>query len=284
LVNTTRGINGLVFDVAGLANSTLSAADFVFRVSPTGAFNEAANPPSSWASAAAPTLIDVTAGTETTPARIRLEWADNAIANRWLQIKLLANANTGLTQSQVFYVGHLLGETNGNLSGGVFQVSVADITAIRPNVGFAANVNSLFDLNKNGLVQVSDITSMRSFVGIGQLRLITIPPAGSNEEGENGIGGANFVATPSADSQKKDTAGDPNGVNKAPQMIRGRLTQENYDVPLPMRRVEPKPEDHPGDWIGKGDATVEAMSDTPVDLLSLDDYFAKLSRKRTSRL
>ncbi|MFO0014801.1 MAG: Ig-like domain-containing protein, partial [Planctomycetota bacterium] len=132
LINTTRGINGLVFDVGGLTAASLTASDFVFRMSPTGAFNEATNPPSSWAAAPAPSLVNVTAGTATTAARVRLEWADNAIADRWLQVKVLANANTGLLSPEVFYVGHLYGEVNGSTSGGLFSVSIGDATAIRP--------------------------------------------------------------------------------------------------------------------------------------------------------
>ncbi|MFZ4733739.1 MAG: lamin tail domain-containing protein, partial [Pirellulales bacterium] len=44
LINSSRGINGLVLDVAGLANTNLTAADFSFRMSPQGAFDAAANP------------------------------------------------------------------------------------------------------------------------------------------------------------------------------------------------------------------------------------------------
>jgi len=184
LINSSSGINGLLLDVAGLASANLQGSDFTFRVSPTGAFNEATNPPSSWIDATAPSLIDVIDGGVTSPSRVRLEWPDDSIVNRWLQIRILASARTGLLAPQTYYIGHLYGETNGTLTDGSFLVQIADINVIRPGVGSIAPVTSRIDLNKNGLVQVSDILLMRSFVGIGILRNITIPASGSDAEGE----------------------------------------------------------------------------------------------------
>jgi hypothetical protein len=184
VINNSRGINGLVFDVAGLASNHLSAGDFQFRVSPLGAFNESQNPPSSWELGPSPSSIIVDVGTAVSPARIRLEWADNEIANRWLQLKVKANAATGLVVPVVYYIGHLFGETTGALSGGAYLVQVSDVTQIRSAVGSVAPVGSVLDINKNGLVQVSDITAMRSSVGLLALRNITIPAGGTNEEGE----------------------------------------------------------------------------------------------------
>jgi hypothetical protein len=192
LINTTRGLNGLVFDVAGLVAASLSASDFTFRVSPTGNFDEAANPPNSWTIAPNPSSIQVTPGTSTTAARVRLEWPNGAIANRWLQISLLANASTGLPSRQTYYIGHLLGETTGTLTDGVYIVQVADITLIRPSVGSLANVASVVDVDKSGIVQVADITSFRSQVGLLSLRNITIPAdTGSRGDG-SGFGGLSY--------------------------------------------------------------------------------------------
>jgi hypothetical protein len=184
LINSSRGINGLVFDVAGLASTDLTSNDLSFRVSPRGAFDEAANPPSSWQLPPSPTAIVVTAGTNTTPSRIRLEWADNAIANQWLQVRVSANTRTGLTTPQTFYLGHLLGELTGVSSANRYLLQMADVMAIQPKVGSLANASSRFDINKNGLVQLSDLSLVRSMVGLGILRNITIPAAGSGPEGE----------------------------------------------------------------------------------------------------
>ncbi len=184
LINTTRGINGIVLDVAGLASSTLTASDFVLRVSPNGFFDEATNPPSSWEIAPVPIGIFVTPGTDSIPARVRLEWADNAIENRWLQIRVLANANTGLTTSEVYYLGHLRGEINGLTVGGAYFVNNADLTAALP-VGQVALVGDTRDVDKNGFVLNADFILIRlGIINSLLLRNITIPPAGSAAEGE----------------------------------------------------------------------------------------------------
>ena len=183
LINTTRGINGLVIDVAGLVSPSLISSDFVLRMSPMGFFDEATNPPSSWPSAPAPTGIFVTPGTATSAARVRLEWADNAIENRWLQIQLLANANTGLPKTEVYYLGHLQGEINGQTLGGAYFVNNADLSAALP-VGQIATVGNTRDVDKNGFVLNADFIVVRSGIINGLLlRNITIPMAGSADEG-----------------------------------------------------------------------------------------------------
>jgi hypothetical protein len=188
LINSSRGINGLVLDVAGLAATNLTAADFGFRMSPIGNFTEATNPPSGWALAPTPT-ISVVAGNATTPARIKLEWPDNAIENRWLQIRVLPNARTGLLSQKTFYVGHLMGETDGLISSrGLFQIGNSDITQVKASIGDNANASSIVDLDKDGRVRNADITYVKNGIGVRQLRVITIPAEGSGNEGSGSSG------------------------------------------------------------------------------------------------
>ena len=275
LINTTRGINGLVFDVGGLTAASLTASDFVFRMSPTGAFNEATNPPSSWAAAPAPSLVNVTAGTATTAARVRLEWADNAIADRWLQVKVLANANTGLLSPEVFYVGHLYGEVNGSTSGGLFSVSIGDATAIRPAVGFSAAVNSPFDLNKNGSVTIGDITGMRPRVGLASLRVITIPPSGSAEEGEGPRRGP-VIAAPGLEGTTK--TGDSNRVVSSGSEIRARLTDTGFEMPLPIHHSDASTQ-IPNVLAVSAADDKRQDPESGIDLLSLDAYFQRRGKR-----
>jgi subtilisin-like proprotein convertase family protein len=183
LINGARGINGLVLDVAGLASTALTAADFSFRMSPQGNFNEGANPPSAWATAPAPAAIVVTPGTATTAARVRLEWADNAIINRWLQIAVLASMNTGLDAPEISYVGHLMGETNGTVSSGLFRVTNADYQPVAAAVGSTVTVGSVLDIIKDGRIRNTDVLAVGQQVGVRELRVITIPVAGSASHG-----------------------------------------------------------------------------------------------------
>ncbi len=182
LINTTRGINGLVFDIAGLATSGLTVQDFEFSMSPTGMFNNSANPPANWLAAPNPTAIVVTQAASTlAPQRVRIEWADNAIANRWLQIRIKANTNTGFSEDQVYYLGHLHGEVNGAVQGGGFFVTTQDFAAVNP-LG-AASVGDVRDLDKSRFVTTQDLTAVRlSINAVRSLRAITIPPRGSSNE------------------------------------------------------------------------------------------------------
>ena len=277
LITTNRGINGLVFDVAGLTAASLSESDFVLRVSPTGAFNETANPPSSWVAAPAPSLVNVTAGTATTPARVRLEWADNAIADRWLQVKILANSNTGLVSSQVYYVGHLYGEVNGAISSGTFTVSIADVTAIRPNVGLSVPVTSPFDLDKSGSVSIGDITGMRPRVGIASLRVITIPPSGSANEGEGNATDPR-IAAPMIDVTKLGTV-TPR-LESIVREVRARWTNEIFDVPI-LASIDPRGAQATPRFVSSLGSDAAVGNAIEFSLPSLEEYFERLGRERS---
>jgi len=171
LINTSRGVNGVVFDIQNLGDGgALSAADFEVQVSPQGAFDAGANPPAGWAAGPAPSSVTVVAGS---PDRVRIEWPNGSITNRWLRITVKANANTGLASPESYYVGHLLGETTG-LAGSVYTVAFADITPIRSAAGSTVDASSIADIDKNGTVSFADISAMRSNVG-AQLTNITIP-------------------------------------------------------------------------------------------------------------
>lgn len=171
LINSSRGINGLGFDFENLGNAEeLSGADFVFQMSPQGAFSSGANPPASWGNAPAAAAVSVYPGS---PTRVLLQWPDNILANRWLRITVLANSNTGLAEPQVFYLGHLLGESTGSQAG-FYTVSFSDIVPIRNVVGQSVGPGSFVDIDKNGIVSFSDISAMRPAVG-AELTNLTIP-------------------------------------------------------------------------------------------------------------
>jgi hypothetical protein len=171
LINTARGINGIGFDILGLADAgALSASDFEFQMSPPGAFSEGGNPPAGWASAPPPSSISVTEGS---PDQVLILWPDDSIKNRWLRVTVKANAVTGLAADEVYYLGHLLGETTGPL-GSLYTVAFADISEIRAGTGQTVNSSSPLDIDKNGTVSFADISVMRANVG-AQLTNITVP-------------------------------------------------------------------------------------------------------------
>ncbi len=183
VTNYSRGINGVVLDILGLSAATLTASDFTFKMSPQGAFNESANPPSSWSNAPTPTSITVTSGIPAAgTSRVRIEWPDNQIQDRWLQIRVLPNANTGLQSPATYYLGNLRGDIDGVLTGGLLVLQNADLTAALP-VGGIGSVSNIRDVDKNGFILNSDFVIIRNGINAGlTLRVITIPAAGSPSE------------------------------------------------------------------------------------------------------
>lgn len=177
----SRGINGVVLDVAGLANTTLTASDFVFRVAPPGASGNVT--PSTWAAAPTPSVINVTPGNATTAARVRLEWLANQIQNTWLQIIVLANANTGLTNREVYYLGSALGEVDGAAP---YRVTTSDVGIVRAGVGNAVvSVDDARDIDKDRRITTTDVGYIRGRVSnTVLLNNITVPASGSGPEGE----------------------------------------------------------------------------------------------------
>lgn len=178
IINTTRGINGVQFEIQDLASpGTLSATDFDVQMSPEGAFDVGTNPPAGWPVGPAPASVTVTG---TNPYTVLITFPDASIFNRWLRLTVKANANTGLSLPEVYYLGHLLGETTGlPVGGSVFAVSYAqDIVPIRLAIATSPGSESIVDLDKNGAVQLADIVAMRTNAA-RQLSQITVPPPGS---------------------------------------------------------------------------------------------------------
>lgn len=161
LINSTQGINGMAFVIQNLAvPSDLSLNDFEFQQSPQGAFDQQIHPPTSWSTSPLPSVA-VQPGS---PSVVSLQWADGLIMNRWLRVTLKANSTTGLSQPATFYLGHLLGETTGPINE-AYTIQFTDISTIRAQLGSVVTVDSIVDIDKNGVVQFSDISAMRQHVG-----------------------------------------------------------------------------------------------------------------------
>ena len=158
----SRGINGIMVDLS-FVPGILSASDFTFTVG-----ND--NNPAAWATTPAPSSITVLAGAGVGGSdRVTLIWPNNAIQKQWLEVTVLANANTGLKSPDVFYFGNALGECTGNES-----VSVQDVGKTKLAAGSAATITSLYDYNRDGSVSVVDVAKARENAGFA-LPMITAP-------------------------------------------------------------------------------------------------------------
>jgi fibronectin type 3 domain-containing protein len=160
----SKGINGVMIDVSGLANAAgISAADFTFTAG-------TAADPTTWAAAPAPNSISV----RPSPAgggvqRITLIWDDNAIQNQWLKVSVNPTGNTGLSAADVFYLGNLIGDANGN-----GQVTVADTAMAKSLQGTATDITSATDFNRSGQVTVADVAIAKAYQGFS-IPLLSAP-------------------------------------------------------------------------------------------------------------
>jgi len=175
----SRGINGIMIDIAALANPAgLTAADFVFKTGNN-------DTPESWALAPAPTndiALDVRLGAGVEGSdRVTLIWADNAIAKQWLEVTVLATANTGLAGDDVFYFGNAVGDT-GDSTANAF-VNAFDTGGVRDHPrGFLnpSPIDDVYDFNRDQRVNAFDFGIARdnSTGFLNALKLITVLETG----------------------------------------------------------------------------------------------------------
>ena len=152
-----RGINGIMIDIDGLSG-TPTATDFVFKVG-----NDSS--PAAWATAAAPISVTVRAGAGAGGSdRVTIIWANNAIAKQWLQVTVLATANTGLSSSDVFYFGNAIGETGNSAIDA--EVTPTDEIAVRNNPHTLAQnpaaIDDNCDFNRDRKVGPADAIIVRN--------------------------------------------------------------------------------------------------------------------------
>jgi hypothetical protein len=165
----SRGINGLMVDIAGLPTDHLTAADFEFRVGNS-------NTPGAWTTAVAPTSISVRLGAGVSgSARVEIIWPDGAIQKEWLQVTVKATPNTGLTTADVFYFGNAVGESGNTASDAI--VDAVDAQGAQNNPLNPAPIASIYDFNRDGLVSAADATlaTSNATTAATALKLIATP-------------------------------------------------------------------------------------------------------------
>jgi hypothetical protein len=147
----SRGINGVMVDVAGLPlERTPTPADFVL---------ETLNG-STWSPLGATPAVSVRRSAGTSGAdRVTLTLPDGTVKNTWLRVTVKPTVNTGLKQPDVFSFGNLVGETG---AGSGLEVNVLDYAATRANVGRTSPAAlSRFDFNRDGAVGADDVLLAR---------------------------------------------------------------------------------------------------------------------------
>ncbi|MDP6544842.1 MAG: CARDB domain-containing protein [Phycisphaerae bacterium] len=151
--NYSRGINGIMVDIDG-APATPTSGDFGFRV------NEADNP-DTWTPTPIPT-ISVRSGEGFGGSdRVVFVWTDGAILNQWLEVVVIANANTNLVADDVFLFGNSAGDTDGD-----GHVDSDDYNALAGEFGQRGGLGGLVaDFDASGQVNLADFAIVRGAYG-----------------------------------------------------------------------------------------------------------------------
>ncbi|MDP6546822.1 MAG: hypothetical protein QGH60_22845, partial [Phycisphaerae bacterium] len=103
--------------------------------------------------------------------RVTLVWADGAITNQWVEVTVLAGANTGLGTDDVFYVGNTVGDTNDDAT-----VDADDLATLFGEFGLRGGAELVSDVNIDGRVNLTDFAIARNNFGTS-VGIPTLPAA-----------------------------------------------------------------------------------------------------------
>jgi hypothetical protein len=167
VISYAKGINGIFVDFLGATGATLGADDFEFKVGAGG-------DPAGWENAPAPLAVTRVPGWEGAgAARYEITWPENAIRNQWLQVTVKADANTRLTQPDVFTFGSLVAETGDEAS--PLRVSALDLAGVRRALNSTAKLDSPYDFNRDGRVNALDLALARRSLGNSLAAPVVLP-------------------------------------------------------------------------------------------------------------
>jgi hypothetical protein len=103
-----------------------------------------------------------------------ITWANHA--NEWLQVTVLANANTHLASNTVFYFGNLVGATGYSVANSTLYVTPIDVLATLLNLSSSSvGITNLYDFNRDGKVNATDLATVILDESFSGLQLITTP-------------------------------------------------------------------------------------------------------------
>jgi endonuclease/exonuclease/phosphatase family metal-dependent hydrolase len=171
--NYDRGLNGLIVDIAGANASAIGIFDFELSTGNTNTTTAWTPLPSSAFVTSGPLSV-LPSPLGSGIVRVKFNFVDNAIARSWLQIRVLANARTGLARSDTFLFGSAPLDVTIDL--GTHRVNPLDFNAIRMAISSRpVGVSRIEDINKDGFVSADDLRSARQLVSASQgLRWITL--------------------------------------------------------------------------------------------------------------
>ena len=154
------GITGVMVDLLGTGGGgSIAEGDFTFRMG-----ND--NTPGQWAVAPNPATVTVRSGAGVSGSdRVELIWNADQLANTWLEVTVVANANTGLAAVDVFYFGNAVGDSGLGDTVLFALVNSIDESGPRSNPQLLFNnipITNIYDYNRDGSVNSADESIART--------------------------------------------------------------------------------------------------------------------------
>ena len=240
VTNYSRGINGIILDLAGTgAHGSITAADFVFKVGNN-------NLPSSWAAAPSPASVAVSIGAGVGGTdRVEITWASGTITNKWLEVQMLANSRTGLAAPDVFFWGNRIADSaSGTLDNNNFVTNSTDAAQVFATLTPAngAAITNVRDYNRDKTVNSTDAAIV--FAQLGNLNRLLVGGAGPFAPDGGGGGDA--------------------GISSALAGGSGGGASSAATPPLPVSLIEQPARDSAG-TLSRGTAAVDAALSSTFD-------------------
>jgi hypothetical protein len=198
-----------------------------------------------------------------------ITWPSGAIVNTWLEVQVLATANTGLAAADVFYWGNKIGDTFASTAASTFDTSTVDAAQVFAGQGEYKLITDLRDFNRDGVVNTADAALV--FANLGSIVRLSIPalaaPAAIVESVAND-GSASQVATALASSSQQVSSGEAGSqsvapVPQAPPALRPR---EQFFAELSVSEDDSELEDSRQDGFA-GDESDQSADDLALVLL-----------------
>jgi hypothetical protein len=171
ITSFSRGITGIMVDLStGGIHAAITASDFVFKVGNN-------NAPDSWVAGPAPSAISVVpGGGEAGSDRVIITWDSGTIRNTWLEVQVLANANTGLAATDVHFWGNKIADSGTGTPATTFSSTSTDAAQVFATIGAGKPITDLRDYNRDGQVTSTDAELV--FANIGTIVRINIGAGG----------------------------------------------------------------------------------------------------------
>ncbi|HEY8749327.1 MAG TPA: right-handed parallel beta-helix repeat-containing protein [Tepidisphaeraceae bacterium] len=176
----SKGVNGIAIDAVNWPLNP-TAADVTLRAGSSADL-------STWAPVSQGVTYSIVRGAGSGGSdRVVIRLPDGMVSNKWLQITLNANADTGLSSPDIFYFGNAIGDDGHNLTSAVIDsTNEAGARNDLRTIFAPATISDKYDFNRDGRVDATDQVIARYAVNSPATALQLFTPPAAADPGSNG--------------------------------------------------------------------------------------------------